>query len=365
MAKKRSFGLKKLVSLTLALLFSVFCFGCNNNTNYISARYFNTDVYVQVNGDTLSNDTKSQITSFLSGLEKEFALTDSNSAISRFNKSTTTSVNLSDDGVIILEKAIACYNAFDKKFNPALYPLSVLWQFSPNYPVENFTPPSIEELNSISPLALDFDNVLLDKTQKTLSKLNDSVKIDLGGIAKGYASQKVGEMLKEKGYTSGYVSVGSSSLYILKADSLGIRHPQDKSKLALNVITKNLSDFSVSTSGGYERFYEFDGKNYGHIIDGSTLAPADTNVVSATVILKDGCVSDALSTALCLYSHNPLNPEKSQLVAFIRSLLSKAEYSNAEFYVLFNDGEYKQLITNKNQGENFTLTDINYQVVNV
>ena len=93
--------MKKIVSLTLALLFSVFCFGCNNNNNYISARYFNTDVYVQVNGDTISNDTKSQITSFLSSLEKEFALTDSNSAISRFNQSTTTSVNLSNDGVNI------------------------------------------------------------------------------------------------------------------------------------------------------------------------------------------------------------------------------------------------------------------------
>ena len=214
--------MKKIVSLTLALLFSVFCFGCNNNNNYISARYFNTDVYVQVNGDTLSNDTKSQITSFLSSLEKEFALTDSNSAISRFNQSATTSVNLSNDGVIILEKAIACYTAFDKKFNPALYPLSVLWQFSPNYPVKNFTPPSTEELNSISPLTLDFDNVVLDKAQKTLSKLNDNVKIDLGGIAKGYASQKVGEMLKEKGYKVVCFSGGFKNATVPFAKRLGL-----------------------------------------------------------------------------------------------------------------------------------------------
>ena len=357
--------MKKIISLILTLITLPLCFGCSGKTNYISAKYFNTDVYVQVNDGVILDDLRKEITSFLSDLEKEFSVGDINSQISRFNQSENEKIKLSKDGVNIVEKAISCYELFNNKFNPALYPLSVLWKFSPNFPVENFTPPTSEQLKTLSASSLNFNNFVLDKEDSTISKLDKDLKVDFGGIVKGYASQKIGEMLKNKGYRSGYVSIGYSSLYVINADSVGIKHPEDKTKLAVNLITKNISNFTVSTSGWYERFYEHNGKTYGHIIDGNTLEPANTGVVSATVILDDGTISDALSTALCLYSHNPLDTEKSQLIAFIRELLSNKQFEKAEFYLLFNDGEYRQLITNKNQGENFTLTDINYQIVKV
>ena len=234
--------MKKLTSIILAISFSSFCFGCNNRSNYISARYINTDVYVQVNDGVILDDTRSKITEFLSAFEKEFSVTDENSAIARFNAQPSGSVTLSDDGVNVVEKAMTCYQAFDQKFNPALYPLSMLWKFSPSFPVSNFAPPSQEELDELSLESLNFDNVVLDKAQKTLSKLSPQLKIDLGGIAKGYASQKIGEMLKAKGYRTGYVSIGYSSLFVISAESMGVRHPDDKTKLALNVIT----DFQIS-----------------------------------------------------------------------------------------------------------------------
>ena len=130
-------------------------------------------------------------------------------------------------------------------------------------------------------------------------------------------------------------------------------------------ITEKLTDLSVSTSGDYERTYFYNGTTYSHIIDPSSGRPADTHIASATVITENGLKADALSTALCLFSHDPKNSDNSELIDFIKNTLKTSDFKNSAFYVVYDDNNYKQIITNKKQGENFTLSDNDYQVVYV
>ena len=111
-------------------------------------------------------------------------------------------------------------------------------------------------------------------------------------------------MLKKEG-VSGVVSLGGN--IVLCGDSpngkwtVGVRDPEDESKLICEV--KLDGNRSVVTSGAYERYFEYNGKKYHHIIDPSTGKPAETDILSVTVIGENGTECDALSTALFVFGY--------------------------------------------------------------
>lgn len=353
----------KTLSLFLGLVFCLALFGCNNK-NYISSSTFNTDFYLQVNKGTISLDTEKEILNFLNDLESELSTTLTTSKIYQFNNSTDGRIAFSNDAKQVFYKSKESYILTNGKFNPCLYPLSKIWQFLPSFPVKDFTPPSVEQLNAFDRSLLDFDCVSLNGN--TIEKDKD-IKLDFGGIAKGYAVQKIGEMLTQKGYKSGFLTLGSSSMYILSVQSLGVKHPEKIGQSILDINVKDKKNFSVASSGNYERYYTYDGNKYCHIIDGETLSPTQTNVVSATVLLKDGAVADALSTSLCLYPHSPNDIQSSPLVQFIKGLNNDGfikNYGKLEFACFYNDGQFKQLLTNIDNSL-LTINDTTYQIINI
>ncbi len=353
----------KCLSFFLCLVFCLALFGCNNK-NYISASTFNTNFYLQVNNGTISKNTETQILTFLSDLDNELSTTKNTSKIYQFNNSTDGRISISFDAVELFNKAKESYILTNGKFNPCLYPLSTLWQFLPSFPVDNFTPPSNDTLNAFDRSLLDFDSVYLDENNLIKDK---DIRLDFGGIAKGYAVQKIGDMLTDKGYKSGYLTLGSSSMYILSVDSLGVNHPDKKGQSILNISVLDDRNFSVASSGNYERFYTYNGNKYCHIIDSETLSPTQTNIISATVLLKDGAVADALSTSLCLYPHNPNDIQSSPLVQFIKGLNNDnfiSKYGKLKFAIFYNDGQFKQLLTNIDNSL-LTLYDTTYQIINI
>ncbi len=155
--------------------------------------------------------------------------------------------------------------------------------------------------------AVNYQHVLLDPKKQTVQFSQKGVRIDLGGIAKGYSVDRGIEVLKAAGFTRAYVSAGGDSRIIGdrfgKPWMVGIRDPR---KGEGEVITRiPLVDAAISTSGDYERFFEENGVRYHHIIDPHTGHSA-SKVRSATVIGPYATRTDGLSKTAFV-----LGPEKA------------------------------------------------------
>src|SRR5277367_3103159 len=155
--------------------------------------------------------------------------------------------------------------------------------------------------------AVNFRHLLLDPKQQTVQFSQKGVRIDLGGIAKGYSVDRGIDVLKSRGFTRMYVSAGGDSRIVGdrfgKPWMVGIRDPR---KGEGEVITRiPLVDAAISTSGDYERFFEEDGVRYHHIIDPRTGHSA-SKVRSATVIGPYATRTDGLSKTAFV-----LGPEKA------------------------------------------------------
>jgi FAD:protein FMN transferase len=132
-----------------------------------------------------------------------------------------------------------------------------------------------------------YRNVILDRETRTVRFAQPGVELDPGGIGKGYAVDRMVDVLKDNGITSALVSAGGSSIYALgtpnnsdKGWEVKIRDPKDARKTIEDVYLKNQS---MSTSGSYEKFFEAEGRIYSHIMDPRTGYPA-RGVLSVSVI---------------------------------------------------------------------------------
>ncbi|MFA5085925.1 MAG: FAD:protein FMN transferase, partial [Candidatus Omnitrophota bacterium] len=147
-----------------------------------------------------------------------------------------------------------------------------------------------------------YKNIVLDETNRTISFKKEEMSIDMGGIAKGYATDRAINILEDAGINNALVTSGGD-MYCLGKKSrtelwkVGIRHPRNKDKLFLEM---SLKDRAISTSGDYERYFILDGKRYSHIIDPRTGYPIGDNIVSASVITSDSTTSDILATSMCI-----------------------------------------------------------------
>ncbi len=125
-------------------------------------------------------------------------------------------------------------------------------------------------------------------------------KIGFGAIGKGYAASRVRAKLNGAGVTSAAISLGGN-VCLVGCDidgtpwQVGIQHPVKTGEL---IATLGASDTAVVTSGGYQRYFEQDGKRYHHIIDPKTCRPAQSGIISATIITPDDTLADAYSTAV-------------------------------------------------------------------
>ena len=177
----------------------------------------------------------------------------------------------------------------------------------------------------------DIGNLILDDENKTVFFADPDMKLDVGAVAKGYATEIVSQMLLGSDLNSfiisagGNVRLGNPPLDGRKGWGVGIQDP-DGAVLGLSDIVETLyiANLSVVTSGDYQRFYTVDGKNYHHLIDPDTLMPGE-HFRSVSIITKDSGYADLLSTAAYLMPY-----EESR--AFVESL------EGVEAIWLFPDG---------------------------
>lgn len=134
------------------------------------------------------------------------------------------------------------------------------------------------------------------KIEKDCIYLDEGVKIDLGGVAKGYAVHKAASFLREKGVYAFLVEAGGDiEVGGRKSWLIGVRHPR---KDAL-ICTLKLKEGGVVTSGDYMQYFFYKGKRYHHIIDPRTGYPSK-GFCSATVVAENAFLADIISTALCV-----------------------------------------------------------------
>ncbi len=202
------------------------------------------------------------------------------------------------------------YEKSDGAVNIAMGSVLSLWH---DYREAGIDDPGSAQLPPMSELQAakehsDINNVIVDEAASTVFLADKNMRIDVGAVAKGYATEVVADLLTEKGYNSVLISAGGNVHAIghpldgrRVRWGVGIKDPD--SPLAGSVDESNLldvafvKDLSVVSSGVYERFYTVDGKQYHHLIDPATLMPADY-YKAVTVITADSGVADLLSTVL-------------------------------------------------------------------
>ena len=210
---------------------------------------------------------------------------------------------LSEDTKALTDAALKIYAETDGAFDITIGPLMELWGFTSLYEEEAETIHEIpDEARIRKTLQLvDASKLSFDAAAGTLS-MPEGMQIDFGGIAKGYASQKLSELFRSEGLTGGVIDLGGNVQVVgTKPDGspwkVGITDPSESSSL-LGVLSVS-KDCAVVTTGGYERYLTGpDGKTYHHVLDPSTGRPADNGLLSATIVCEDGTTADGLSTAL-------------------------------------------------------------------
>lgn len=202
---------------------------------------------------------------------------------------------LSEESGYLVERSLELYQETDGVFDIAIYPIMQAWGFTD----QNYQVPSADTLQGLLPLT-DASEIVYDADTREISFGQEGMKIDLGGIAKGYTSSRIMDIYREHGIESGMVNLGGNVQVLgTKTDGsnwrVAIQNPDDENDY-LGVL--ETADKAVITSGGYERYFEQDGKTYHHIIDPSTGYPAESGLTSVTIVTEDGTLADGLSTSL-------------------------------------------------------------------
>lgn len=242
-----------------------------------------------------AQDAAGEVRALLAGLESELSVTRAGSGASLLRENAGGEpVEVGEDTLELLRRGVALWEETGGAFDLTLAPVSALWGFtteSPARPPESKLEEALE-LKGSGDIALTGRTALLPRA---------GMAVDFGGIAKGYASDKIRELLEGRGISSAIVRLGGNILALGRRPDgepwrVGVRDPLGQAGDLLGVV--RAEDTCVVTSGAYERFFEEDGVRYHHILDPWTGSPAESGLLSVTVVTPDGARADALSTAL-------------------------------------------------------------------
>ena len=303
----------KAVMAYVCLSVSLLLGDCNNIKQDATTETKNTQMEEKAESneeaskDIFAMDTYMTVTAY--GAKAQEAVDEAEAEIQRLDELLSTgneeseiaqlnqnkSATLSEDAGYLVERALELNKETDGAFDIAIYPVMEAWGF----PTQNFQVPSQEILDQLLPLT-DAGNISYDKETRKISFGVEGMKIDLGGIAKGYTSSRIMDIYKDNGITSGLVNLGGNVQALgTKTDGtkwkIAVQSPDDTEDY-LGILS--VQDKAVITSGGYERYFEQDGVTYHHIINPKTGYPAESGLVSVTIVSSDGTLADGLSTSL-------------------------------------------------------------------
>lgn len=270
------------------------------------AAYYMRDINKSATKSIFAMDTYMEITAY--GRDSEEAVEAAAQEIQRLDALLSTGLaesevsclnrnksgTLSEDTGYLLRRSLALWEETAGAFDITVYPVMQAWGFD----TQQFRVPDEEELRALC-ARVDASGLVYNEETNALT-LPEGVELDFGGIAKGYASMRVAQIMREYHIRSAKLNLGGNVQLIGarpdgQAWRIAIRNPQPEEPY-LGVLS--VKDKAVVTSGGYERYFEKAGVIYHHILDPKTGRPAQTGLVSVTIVSADGTLADGLSTAL-------------------------------------------------------------------
>lgn len=288
----------------LALVLTLLLFGCDTQQKSptFSGPVMGTSYSVQLvdlPAQLNEDDLKNSIAATLNSVDAAMSTYKPESEVSRFNRASPgASVEVSAATLQVVELALAIHKQSRGAFDVTVAPLVDLWGFGADTR-ELKQPPD----NAVIQQALQkvgVDAIKVQATPPALSK-SKAVEIDLSAIAKGYAVDRVAELLEKQGIVNYLVEVGGELRgrgHNAKGKTwrIGIETPMLARGNAFAAIP--LDDMAVATSGDYRNYVMLAGRRYSHTIDPRTGAPVAHNVASVTVVHASAAEADAWATAL-------------------------------------------------------------------
>jgi thiamine biosynthesis lipoprotein len=213
-----------------------------------------------------------------------------------------SAVRVSPQCIELLEKARYVSEKTGGAFDITIVPVMHLYDFHKKIR------PDESMIRKNLPL-IQYRDMIIDRQKSTVFLRKKGMRIDPGGIAKGYAADRAETILKEQGIQSGLIAVaGDIRAFGLKPGGsfwkIGIRNPAATDNEDNVIATVVLRDMAISTSGDYERFIEANGKRYHHLLDPKT-GLSSGKCRSVSVIAQEGVLADAFATGVFI-----LGPEK-------------------------------------------------------
>ena len=253
------------------------------------------DITVVANDSIQANKYIDTAIAEISRIEKLISSWDANSQTSEINRNAGIKpVKVDEELFDLIERAIGISKLTDGAFDISYASMDRIWKFDGSMTKM----PSEEEIIA-SVEKVGYQNIVLDKKNSTVFLKLEAMKIGFGAIGKGYAADKAKSLLISKGVPSGIINAsGDMNTWGKQPNGnewkVAITNPMDKNKVfALLPITNG----AVVTSGNYEKYVNFNGKRYTHIIDPRTGYPS-TGLVSVTVFAPKAELADALATSV-------------------------------------------------------------------
>ncbi len=283
----------------VVLIISVACISMSGSYTYTKTGYaLNTVVKITLeakNQDTAEAAAKKAFDE-ISRVENLLSCHIEDSEISRINNlAHKEPQQVSAETYNLLVRCMAYNKLTQGAFDITVKPLCDLWNINSNNPQV----PSQEQIKKVLP-SVGTDNIIL-KEENSVYITNPDTKIDLGGVAKGYAADRVKLVLEECGIKNALVDLGGN-IYAMgnngktKSWSVGIQKPFAERGQSFH--TLELSDSSAVTSGAYERYFKQGENIYHHIIDPQSGYPANSEFDSVTIVSPSSELADMLSTAV-------------------------------------------------------------------
>ena len=282
--------MKRLVCALLMLLLLPAC-----SAKPVQQQFFAMDTVMSITayGKGAENAVSAAVTR-VNQLEGLLSRTRAGSDVAALHLAAPEAAPVSEDTLQILTLARAWHTKTDGAFDVTIAPVTTAWGFGGGGEHQVPSPEKLQELLAM----VDGSSLLLTNSTAALPK--KGMEIDLGGIAKGYASAQAEQILRSHGIQSALLDLGRNITVIgTKPDGSNWRIAvQDPVNSNGTVGVLSLQDCSAVTSGGYQRYFEQDGVVYHHIIDPRTGYPANSGLISATVVCSDSTLADLLSTAV-------------------------------------------------------------------